>query len=112
MGVPPGEQVRDWGRDQPGYAGAEYGGYRNEQYQGAEQQYPAGGYDQQSYDPYQAGQYDPYAYDGQAQQAPYEQGYGYDQGYGNQGYDPAYDPAQQAEHPHGTGSERPDGSQQ
>jgi len=112
MGVPPGEQVGDWGRDQPGYAGAEYGGYRNEQYQGAEQQYPAGGYDQQSYDPYQAGQYDPYAYDGQAQQAPYEQGYGYDQGYGNQGYDPAYDPAQQAEHPHGTGSERPDGSQQ
>ncbi|MEU1514477.1 glycosyltransferase [Streptomyces sp. NPDC005811] len=105
--IPQQQTYGDW--DRPSYAGAEYGGYQGEQYQGA-QQYPAGGYDQQSYDPYQAGQYDPYAYDGQGGQAPYEQTYGYDQGYGNQGYDPAYDPAQQ--HPHGTGSERPDGSQQ
>ncbi|SHI20621.1 Glycosyltransferase, GT2 family [Streptomyces sp. 3214.6] len=113
MGVPPGEQDRAWGRDQTGYQGAEYAGYTAEQYQNT-QQYPAdGGYDQQSYDPYQAGQYDPYAYDGQAQQAPYDQAYqqqGYDpSAYGQGGYDPAYDPAQ---HPHGTGSERPDGSQQ
>ncbi|MFJ8113432.1 glycosyltransferase [Streptomyces sp. NPDC096132] len=107
VAVPQQQSYGDW--DQPSYAGAEYGGYQTDQYQGA-QQYPAGTYDQQSYDPYQAGQYDPYAYDGQGGQAPYEQTYGYDQGYGNQGYDPAYDPAQQ--HPHGTGSERPDGSQQ
>ncbi|MDX3247736.1 glycosyltransferase family 2 protein [Streptomyces sp. ME18-1-4] len=113
MGVPPGEQDQAWGRDQTGYQGAEYAGYTAEQYQNT-QQYPAdGGYDQQSYDPYQAGQYDPYAYDGQAQQAPYDPAYqqqGYDpSAYGQGGYDPAYDPAQ---HPHGTGSERPDGSQQ
>lgn len=113
MGVPPGEQDRAWGRDQAGYQGAEYAGYTAEQYQNT-QQYPAdGGYDQPSYDPYQAGQYDPYVYDGQAQQAPYDPAYqqqGYDpSAYGQGGYDPAYDPAQ---HPHGTGSERPDGSQQ
>ncbi|MFI7300521.1 glycosyltransferase [Streptomyces sp. NPDC050121] len=113
MGVPPGEQDQAWGRDQTGYQGAEYTAYTAEQYQNT-QQYPAdGGYDQQSYDPYQAGQYDPYAYDGQAQQAPYDPAYqqqGYDpSAYGQGGYDPAYDPAQ---HPHGTGSERPDGSQQ
>ncbi|MFD7136880.1 glycosyltransferase [Streptomyces sp. NPDC059894] len=98
--------------DTPGYAGAEYGAPAGEQqYQGTGQQYPPGTYDQQSYDPYQAGQYDPYAYDGQAQGA-YDQSYqqGYDPAsYGQGGYDPAYDPAQ---HPHGTGSERPDGSQQ
>ncbi|WP_190100446.1 glycosyltransferase family 2 protein [Streptomyces griseoflavus] len=57
-------------------------------------------------DPYQqqGGQYDPYAY-GTPQQ--YDQAYpqgGYDQNY-TQGYDTPYDP-------HGTGSERPDGSQQ
>ncbi|WP_416979220.1 glycosyltransferase [Streptomyces sp. T028] len=112
VALPQQQSYGDW--DQPSYAGAEYGGYQGEQYQGT-QQYPAGTYDQQSYDPYQAGQYDPYAYDGQGGQAPYEQTYGYDQGYANQGYDPAYDqaydPAQQ-QHPHGTGSERPDGSQQ
>lgn len=111
-GVPAGEQGRAWESDGAGYAGAEYGGYAGEQYQGA-QQYPAGGYDQQAYDPYQAGQYDPYAYDGQAQQAPYDQTYpqqGYDpSAYDQGGYDPAYDPDP---HPHGTGSERPDGSQQ
>ncbi|MFI5689221.1 glycosyltransferase [Streptomyces sp. NPDC051636] len=108
MGVPPGEDIRAWGRDPATYAGAEYGGYPADQYQGAAQ-YP-GAYDQQAYqaDPYQAdgyqnGQYAPYAYDGTGPQAPYDPTY-------QQGYDPAYDPAQH--HPHGTGSERPDGSQQ
>ncbi|WP_078972956.1 glycosyltransferase family 2 protein [Streptomyces sp. MMG1533] len=115
MGVPPGEDVRAWGRDTPSYAGAEYdGGYGGEHYQGAQQQYPAGGHDQQPYqaDPYQGGQYDPYAYGGQSQQAPYDQGYGrqYDQQGYDQGYDPEYDPNEP--HPHGNGSERPDGSQQ
>ena len=47
----------------------------------------------------QTGDYDPTTYDP-----------AYQQGYDQQGYDPAYDPAQQ--HPHGTGRERPDGSQQ
>ncbi|MDQ0684234.1 GT2 family glycosyltransferase [Streptomyces achromogenes] len=122
--VPQQQSYGDWGGpDQPTYAGADYGGHQAGQYPDA-QQYPAGGYDQQqSYDPYQAGQYEPYAYDGQAQQAPYDpnqpqQGYdpsaydpsAYDPSvYGQGGYDPAYDPAQ---HPHGTGNERPDGSQQ
>ncbi|MFE9685545.1 glycosyltransferase [Streptomyces sp. NPDC006285] len=94
--------------------GAEYGTYGADQYQGAPQ-YPAGTYEQQQYqaDPYQAGHYDPYA--------AYEPGnaaYDPSQTYG-QGYDPQYDPAQQQQQqqqqqqpPHGTDSERPDGSQQ
>ncbi|MFI1504853.1 glycosyltransferase [Streptomyces sp. NPDC020597] len=128
--VPQQQSYGDWSEpDQPTYAGAEYGGYPAGQYPGA-QQYPAGGYDQQqqSYDPYQVGQYEPYGYDGQVPQAPYDpnhpqQAYdpaaydptaydpsAYDpSAYGQGGYDPAYDPAQ---HPHGTGNERPDGSQQ
>ncbi|MDQ1046045.1 glycosyltransferase [Streptomyces sp. V4I2] len=111
--VPQQQSYGEW--DTPNYAGAEYGGGYGEQYQGAQQQYPQGYDQQQSYqaDPYQGGQYDPYAYGGQSQQAPYDQGYGrpYDQqGYDDQGYDPAYDP--NAPHPHGNGSERPDGSQQ
>ncbi|MFE7933205.1 glycosyltransferase [Streptomyces sp. NPDC057456] len=119
MGVPPGGQDGqggDWGGDRASYAGAEYGGYGGEQYQGA-QQYPSGGYDQPAYAPYQAGQYDPYTYDGQAQQAPYDQTYqqqGYDpSAYDQGGYDPAYDPAYDPDRPpHGPDSERPDGSQQ
>lgn len=111
VAVPQQQPYGEW--DQAGYQGAEYNGYTAEQYQNA-QQYQAGGYDQQSYDPYQAGQYDPYAYDGQTQQAPYDPTYqqqGYDpSAYGQGGYDQqSYDPAQ---HPQGTGSERPDGSQQ
>ncbi|MEU3613793.1 glycosyltransferase [Streptomyces sp. NPDC006872] len=110
VAVPQQQSYGDW--DQSAYTGGEYAGYAGEQYQNA-QQYPAGGYDQQSYDPYQAGQYDPYAYDGQAQQAPYDPNYqqqAYDpSAYGQGGYDPAYDPDR---NPHGTGSERPDGSQQ
>jgi GT2 family glycosyltransferase len=106
VAVPQQPSYGEW--EQPGYPGAEYGGYTGEQYQDA-QQYPAGAYDQQTYDPYQTGQYDPYAYDNQPQQAPYDQTYGYGQDYGTQGYDPAYDPDP---HAHGTGSERPDGSQQ
>ncbi|MFI9544853.1 glycosyltransferase [Streptomyces sp. NPDC052016] len=104
------QQQSHAGWETPSYAGAEYGAYGNEQYQGTPQQYPAGGYDQ-AYDPYRAGQYDPYAYDGRTQGAydPNQQP-GYDpSSYGQGGYDPSYDPAQ---HPHGTGSERPDGSQQ
>ncbi|GAA3501812.1 glycosyltransferase [Streptomyces prasinosporus] len=56
--------------------------------------------------PYQGGAYDPYGYGVPPQQTPYDQAYqqGYDQTYA-QGYDTPYDP-------HGTGSERPDGSQQ
>ncbi|WP_411149365.1 glycosyltransferase [Streptomyces sp. A30] len=111
--VPQQQSYGEW--DTPNYAGAEHGGGYGEQYQGAQQQYPQGYDQQQPYqaDPYQGGQYDPYAYGGQSQQAPYDQGYGQQyqqQGYDDQGYDPAYDP--NAPHPHANGSERPDGSQQ
>lgn len=123
VAVPQQQSYGEWsGQDQPAYASAEYGGHPAGQYPGA-QQYPAGGYDQQQpYDPYRTGQYDPYAYDGQTQQAPYDpnqQQQGYDpsaydpSAYGQGGYDPAYDPAYDPDrHPHGTGNERPDGSQQ
>ncbi|WP_099053222.1 glycosyltransferase family 2 protein [Streptomyces griseochromogenes] len=102
VAIPHQQQYADW--DAAPYQGAEYTGYGSDQYQGTGQ-YPAGGYDQQAYqpDPYQNAQYDPYAYGGTADQLPY------DPTAYQQGYDPAYDPAQ---HPHGTGSERPDGSQQ
>lgn len=107
VGVPPGEDVRAWGRDNAAYQGGQYADY-GDQYQNA--QYPADAYGQQYQpDPYQGGQYDPYAYGGQGQNPPYDQ-QGYDQAY-QQGYGTPYDPAQQ-HHPHGTGSERPDGSQQ
>ncbi|MBG0854801.1 glycosyltransferase [Streptomyces spinoverrucosus] len=109
--VPQQPSYGEW--DTAGYAGAEYGTYGGEQYQGADQQYPAGAYgqpyqnDQYQADPYQGGQYDPYAYGGSAQPGAYEQTY--DQY--PQGYDATYDQAQQ-QGPHGSGSERPDGSQQ
>jgi GT2 family glycosyltransferase len=93
--------------DDAGYQSGQYAQY-GDQYQGA--QYPADAYGQQyPADPYQGGQYDPYAYGGQPQNPPYDQA-GYDQAY-PQNYGTPYDPAQQ-HHPHGTGSERPDGSQQ
>ncbi|MEU1041808.1 glycosyltransferase family 2 protein [Streptomyces sp. NPDC005907] len=103
--VPQQQTYGEW--DDAGYAGAEYGGYGGERYQGTPQQYPADAYEQPyRADPYRSGQYDPYAYGGSA---------GYDQAY-HQGYDPGYDPAQQPptppQPPHGTDSERPDGSQQ
>lgn len=112
--VPQQQAYGDW--DTASYAGTEYGTYGGDQYQDAGGQdaggqYPADGYgqpyrnDQYQADPYQGGQYDPYAY-GQQQPGGYEQPY---EQY-PQGYDPAYDPAQQ--HPHGSGDERPDGSQQ
>ncbi|MFC9467612.1 glycosyltransferase family 2 protein [Streptomyces coelicoflavus] len=116
-----------------GYPGPEYGsydgGYGGEQYQGA-QQYDPGAYGQQPYqaDPYPqdayqggqggqasqygtGGQYDPYAYGdpAQGQEAGYDPAF--DQAYGQGGYDTPYDPSQPRQ-PHGTGSERPDGSQQ
>ncbi|MFH9814860.1 glycosyltransferase [Streptomyces sp. NPDC017230] len=119
--------------DSAGYAGAEYGTYGGEQYQGA-QQYDPGAYGQQQYqgDPYQAdayqggqggqagqsdqagqyeaGQYDPYAaYVDPSRPGTYDPAY--DQAYGQGGYDTSYDPSQ-PHHPHGTGSGRPDGSQQ
>nr|WP_229882195.1 glycosyltransferase [Streptomyces alanosinicus] len=107
----PHQQSYD-GFDQASYANAGYPGYGTDQYHDGAQ-YPPSGYDQQAYppaDPYQTGQYDPYAYGGTADQMPY------DPTAYQQGYDPGYDPAQQgydpAQHPHGTGSERPDGSQQ
>ncbi|GAA5037286.1 glycosyltransferase [Streptomyces siamensis] len=108
--VPQQHAYGEW--DTPSYAGAEYGTSGGEQYEGG-QQYTAGGYDQTyQADPYQGGQYDPYAYGGTAS---YDQTYaqGYDAA--GQGYDPAYDPAQPPmppQPPHGTDSERPDGSQQ
>ncbi|MCX5524480.1 glycosyltransferase [Streptomyces bobili] len=109
--VPQQPSYADW--EAPAHQPAPYGAYGEEQYQGTPQQYPAGGYDQaQTYDPYQAGQYDPYAYEARPEAtAAYDQAYqqGYDPSAYQQGYDPAYDPAQD---PHGTGSERPDGSQQ
>ncbi|MFF5160657.1 glycosyltransferase [Streptomyces sp. NPDC000348] len=84
-------------------AAAQYpNAYPDEQYQ----QYPADAYGQayQAETHPQGGEYDPYAYG--TQQPPYDRTYapGYDQNY-TQGYDTSYDP-------HGTGSERPDGSQQ
>ncbi|MEU4927095.1 glycosyltransferase family 2 protein [Streptomyces yokosukanensis] len=105
--------------DEASYANSGYADYGTDQYQTGGQYQPSG-YDQQAYpaaDPYQTGHYDPYAYGGTADQMPY------DPTAYQQGYDPAYDPAQQgydpaqqgydpAQHPHGTGSERPDGSQQ
>ncbi|WP_251093653.1 glycosyltransferase [Streptomyces sp. Caat 7-52] len=127
-GVPQGEGNQDWGREEAAYSQAGYTGYGTDPYQ------TATGYDQQTYqsDPYQAAPYDPYAYGGTADRMPYDPS-----AYGQQGYDPAYDPAQEgydqaqqgydqarqgydparqgydpAQQPHGTGSQRPDGSQQ
>ncbi|MFB7933064.1 glycosyltransferase [Streptomyces sp. NPDC056039] len=101
--VPQQHNYGQWdGAGHPG--GGEYAGY-GDQYQGAA--YPADAYGgQYQADPYQGGQYDPYAYGGSPQAPQYDQA-GYDQGYGT-----PYDPAQEQHHPHGTGSERPDGSQQ
>jgi hypothetical protein len=111
--VPHQQSYAEW--DQGTYVDAGYPGYGTDPYQNGGQYPPPSGYDQQAYpaaDPYQTGQgqYDPYAYGGTADQMPYEP-----TSY-QQGYNPVYDPAQQgydpAQHPHGTGSERPDGSQQ
>ncbi|WP_222514912.1 glycosyltransferase family 2 protein [Streptomyces salinarius] len=129
--VPQQQAYGAW--DTTGYTGTDYGsydgGYGGEQYQGA-QQYDPAAYGQQPYqgDPYQqdayqggpagqgaqygsGGQYDPYAYGDptQGQEAGYDPAF--DQAYGQGGYDTPYDPSQ-PQQPHGTGSERPDGSQQ
>ncbi|MGX1270387.1 hypothetical protein RKD18_003581 [Streptomyces phaeoluteigriseus] len=108
--VPQQPSYADW--EPPAHQPAPYDAYADDQYRNAPQHHPAGGYDQ-TYDPYQAGRYDPYAYEARPEAtAAYDQAYqqGYDpSAYPQDGYDPAYDPAQ---HPHGTGSERPDGSQQ
>ncbi|WP_233646483.1 glycosyltransferase family 2 protein [Streptomyces sp. BSE6.1] len=129
--VPQQQAYGAW--DATGYTGTDYGsydgGYGGEQYQGA-QQYDPAAYGQQPYqgDPYQqdayqggpagqgaqygsGGQYDPYAYGDptQGQETGYDPAF--DQAYGQGGYDTPYDPSQ-PQQPHGTGSERPDGSQQ
>ncbi|MFG2637782.1 glycosyltransferase [Streptomyces sp. NPDC048362] len=114
--VPHQQSYEEW--DPATYANAGYAGYGNDGYQDGVP-YQSTGYDQQSYppDPYQAAPYDPYAYGETADRTPY------DPTAYQQGYDPAYDPSQQGydparqaydpgEHPHGTGSERPDGSHQ
>ena len=133
--VPQQPAYGEW--DSTGYR-TEYGtydAYGQEQYQGgAQQQYDQGAYAQQPYrqgDPYQPeaypadayqdgrgapyepDRYAPHAYGEQAQAQLQEGGYdpAYDQAYGQAGYDATYDPSQ-PHHPHGTGSERPDGSQQ
>ncbi|WP_078956310.1 glycosyltransferase family 2 protein [Streptomyces sp. NRRL B-1140] len=106
--VPQQQNHGQW--DDAGYqGGGAYAGY-GDPYQNAP--YPADAYGQHYQpDPYQGGQYDPYAYGGQGQTPSYG-GQGYDQAYDHgQGYGTPYDPEQQ-HHPHGTGSERPDGSQQ
>ncbi|MYY85336.1 family 2 glycosyl transferase, partial [Streptomyces sp. SID335] len=102
----------------PAPAGADQGAYdtghpyQGGQYQGG--QYPSGTYGQEAYrqGAYQDGaQYDPYASYGGA-----GGGYGGEQQYGQSfdaSYDAAYDRHQQHQDPpHGTDSERPDGSQQ
>ncbi|MFD4507500.1 glycosyltransferase [Streptomyces sp. NPDC058457] len=101
--VPHQQSYDEW--DPASYPAADgYDAGYGDQYQGADTgQYQTGGYDQRTYDPYQTGQYDPYAYGGQQGQGAYDPTY-------QQGYDPAYDPA--AQHPHGTGGEHHDGSQQ
>ncbi|WP_405408939.1 glycosyltransferase [Streptomyces sp. NBC_01124] len=129
--VPQQQAYGAW--DTTGYTGTDYGsydgGYGGEQYQGA-QQYDPAAYGQQPYqgDPYQqdayqggpagqgaqygsGGQYDPYAYGDptQGQETGYDPAF--DQAYGQGGYDTPYDPSQ-SQQSHGTGSERPDGSQQ
>ncbi|MFL9658576.1 glycosyltransferase [Streptomyces sp. PB17] len=140
--VPQQPAYGEWDAPAPTGAeyGSYDGGYGGEQYQGGQQypgaqeyqdaqQYDPGAYGQQPYqaaDPYQsdayqgghggqgaqygAGQYDPYAYGDPAQaQEGYDPAFG--QAYGQGGYDTPYDPSQ-PQQPHGTGSERPDGSQQ
>ncbi|MEU2059944.1 glycosyltransferase [Streptomyces sp. NPDC013455] len=131
----PADRSQDWESEPSAYAQAGYGGYGTDAYG------TASGYDQRSHqqpDPYQTAPYDPYAYSGTTEPTPYDpaayQQQGYDPAYDPAlGYDPAqqgydhsqrgydhsqrgYDPAQQgydtAPHPHGTGSQRPDGSQQ
>ncbi|MGW5786445.1 glycosyltransferase [Streptomyces sp. NPDC003757] len=115
---------------------AEYGSYDGtygaEQYQGGQgaqpydpgeyagQPYPADPYRQDAYQgghdgqgaPYGTGQYDPYAYGDptQTQDTGYDPAFG--QAYGQGGYETPYEPPQDQQQPHGTGSERPDGSQQ
>ncbi|MFG3078501.1 glycosyltransferase [Streptomyces sp. NPDC048225] len=115
---------------------AEYGSYDGtyggEQYQGGQgaqpydpgayagQPYPADPYRQDAYQggqdgqgaSYGTGQYDPYAYGDptQGQDTGYDPAFG--QSYGQGGYETPYEPPQDQQQPHGTGSERPDGSQQ
>ncbi|WP_318203204.1 glycosyltransferase family 2 protein [Streptomyces sp. SCL15-4] len=104
--VPPQQPYEEY--DPAAYANTGYAGYGTDPYPAAT------GYDQQPYpqpDPYRTAPYDPYGYGGTEDQPSYDP-----TAYRHQGYDPAYDPAPQgydpSQHPHGTGSQRPDGSQQ
>ncbi|UFR04129.1 glycosyltransferase [Streptomyces sp. Go40/10] len=134
MGDSSAERSQNWEGDPAAYGTDGYGTDPYRTATGYDQQ------PYQQPDPYQAAPYDPYAYGGTAtDQTPYDpasyQQQSYDQAYdpARQGYDPdhqgwdttqqgydaaqqGYDPAQQgydpAQHPHGTGSQRPDGSQQ
>jgi hypothetical protein len=96
----------DWDQGQYGNTDHDENAYAAAPYQ---QQYPADPYGGQQYPaegyPQQDGAYDPYGYG--APQQGYDQTYpqGYDGTAYPQGYDTPYDP-------HGTGNERPDGSQQ
>jgi hypothetical protein len=106
--------------DSAGYPDAGYGShgtYGGEPYPDTQQYDPAAYGQQQSYGTayqgaqdgqYEAAPYDPYAYGDPNSAGTYDPAY--DQGYGQGGYDTPYDPSQA--HRHGTGSERPDGSQQ
>ncbi|WP_320775217.1 glycosyltransferase family 2 protein [Streptomyces sp. CRN 30] len=126
VAVPRQQSYDDWPQDPAQGTYDAYGTqeqYAPDGYGQVPQPYPAGTYQDGQYaqGEYQGGQYDPYAYGGQHAPETYDQGYGqgYAQEYGQQ-YDPAYDPqgyetqVDPAQHPHprGTGSERPDGSQQ
>ncbi|MEU9519463.1 glycosyltransferase [Streptomyces sp. NPDC048224] len=91
--------------DPGAYAGQPYptDPYRQDAYQGGQDGQGA---------PYGTGQYDPYLYGDptQGQDTGYDPAFG--QAYGQGGYETPYEPPQDQQQPHGTGSERPDGSQQ
>lgn len=106
--VPQQQSYEEW--QAPAHAGADHGTgtYQGEQQYQDARQYPADAYDQPAYqDPYQGGQYDPYAYGG-GQSGGEQYGQSYDAAYGR----PPSMPPQPPQPPHGTDSERPDGSQQ
>ncbi|MGM7445377.1 hypothetical protein, partial [Streptomyces tunisiensis] len=104
--VPHQADYGDWDQSRYQNAGYDENAYAATPYQ---QQYPADAYGGQQYPaegyPQQDGAYDPYGYG--APRQGYDQTYpqGYDGTTYPQGYDTPYDP-------HGTGNERPDGSQQ
>ncbi|MBT2409668.1 glycosyltransferase [Streptomyces sp. ISL-12] len=140
--VPRQQSYDDWQADAGGGTYDAYGTPQHQEqyatdpadaadpYEQVPQPYPAGAYQEVPYpqEEYQGGQYDPYAYGGQGGAEGYDQGYdqaygqGYTRDYG-QDFDQTYGQGQsqsqsqgqgghEAPYRHGTGSERPDGSQQ